>query len=181
MEKPARLRPSQKGDTVYSLCHNCSNIIEEMHPGVAVKSLWELIETDEAFPFPNHSGMRATVQDCWRARERREAQNAVRVLLNKMNIHYVEAAQNRENTRFCGSSLLRAQPPRNPKAAPRHYVTEAEGLFVPHSEAEQIRLMKEYGGTLETETVICYCQYCLEGLLQGGKDGRHLAELVFAQ
>ena len=25
----------------------------------------------------------------------------------------------------------------------------------------------------------CYCHYCLEGLLEGGADGRHLAHLLF--
>lgn len=171
--------PYHPGDTVYSLCHNCSNIIEEMHPDVTVKSLWELILNDRQFPFPDYSGMKVTVQDCWRARERRDEQDAVRELLKKMNIAFVEAPQNRENTRYCGSSLLRPQPPRNPKVAPRHYVAEAQGLFIPHTEEEQVALMKGYCGTLETETVVCYCHYCLEGLLQGGKDGRHIAQLLF--
>lgn len=171
--------PFQPGDTVYSLCHNCSNIIEEMHPDVIVKSLWELIANDEEFSFPDYSGIKATVQDCWRARERYEEQNAVREIIKKMNIFYVEAEQNHENTRYCGSSLLRPQPPRNPKVAPKHYGIEAEGLFIPHTEAEQLELMKEYCSAFETETVICYCHYCLEGLIQGGKDGRHIAQLLF--
>ena len=169
----------QPGDTVYSLCHNCSNIIEEMHPSVRVKSLWELILEDEAFLFPDYSGMVVTVQDCWRARERQDEQNAVREILRKMNITYIESEQNRENTRYCGSSLLRPQPERNPKVAPRHYRIEAEGLFLPHTEEEQLARMKEYCSRFETETVLCYCHYCLEGLLQGGKDGRHIAELLF--
>ena len=171
--------PLQPGDTVYSLCHNCSNIIEEMHPGVAVKSLWELIAQDDAFLFPDRSGLKATVQDCWRARERRGEQEAVRAILRKMNIDFVEAEPNRENTRYCGSSLFRPQPSRNPKAAPKHYKIDAEGLFLPHTEEEQIALMKEYCAAFQTETVICYCHYCLEGLLQGGKDGQHIAQLLF--
>lgn len=171
--------PIQPGDTVYSLCHNCSNIIEEMHPGVIVKSLWELIVEDEGSPFPDYPGMKVTVQDCWRARERDKEQDAVRELLKRMNITFTETDQNHENTRYCGSSLLRPQPPRNPKVAPSHYVTGAEGLFIPHTEAEQIRSMKEYCSAFKTETVICYCHYCLEGLIQGEKDGRHIAQLLF--
>ena len=172
--------PLQPGDTVYSLCHNCSNIIEEMHPDVHVKSLWELIAGDEEFSFPDYSGTEVTLQDCWRAKERYEEQNAVREILKKMNMVYVETEQNRENTRYCGSSLLRPQPARNPKVAPRHYGIEAtEGLFIPHTEDEQVQLMREYCSAFETETVVCYCHYCLEGLLQGGKDGRHIAQLLF--
>ena len=39
--------------------------------------------------------------------------------------------------------------------------------------------MVEHCRRYETDTVVCYCHYCLEGLLCGGKDGRHLAELLF--
>ena len=168
------------GDETWSLCFHCSNIIEESHPGVKVHSLWELIDQDESFPLPDDSGMRVTLQDCWRARERSEVQAAVRSLLRKMNIKFAEAEKNHEETDFCGSSLYRPQVARNALLAPKHYVEGAEGKFLPHTEEEQIQLMKEYCAQYRTETVVCYCHYCLEGLLQGGVDGRHIAQLVFA-
>lgn len=31
----------------------------------------------------------------------------------------------------------------------------------------------------QTDTVVCYCHYCLEGLIMGGKNGKHMAELLF--
>ncbi len=167
------------GDEVYSLCHNCNNIIEEMHSGVSVRSLWELIDRDETFPFPDHSGLTVTVQDCWRSRERADEQKAVRNLLEKMHIRYAECAENHGKTEFCGMSLYRPQPPRNPKLAPIHYVEKAAGKFIPHTEEEQIRLMREYCRQFTTETVVCYCHYCLEGLTAGSVDGRHIAQLLF--
>lgn len=169
----------RSGDDVYSLCHNCNNIIEEMHDGVKVHSLWELIDMDETFPFPDYSGMKVTVQDCWRARDRKEEQDAVRNLLTKMHIEYVETEQNRGDTDFCGNSLYRPQPPRNPKLAPKHYVDGAKGKFIPHTPEEQKAIMTEYCSQYTTETVVCYCHYCLEGLLDGGVDGRHMAMLLF--
>lgn len=168
------------GDDVYSLCHNCNNIIEEMHPGVRVHSLWELIDRDDSFPFPDYAGMTATVQDCWRSLDRADEQRAVRSLLKKMNIEIVEAPMHHSNTEFCGCSLYRAQPPRNPKFAPKHYVEQAAGKFIPHTQEEQQQIMRDYCGTLTTKTVVCYCHYCLEGLLAGGADGRHAAQLLFA-
>ncbi len=51
-------------DHVYSLCHNCNNIIEETRPGVAVSSVWELLAGDPAFPLPHYDGLCVTVQDC---------------------------------------------------------------------------------------------------------------------
>ena len=103
----------------------------------------------------------------------------MRNILDKMHIHWIEAFHNHQDTDFCGNSLYRQQPPRNPKLAPRHYVDGTKGLFLPHTEEEQKEIMREYCSHYGTNTVICYCHYCLEGLKNGGKDGRHLAELLF--
>ena len=171
--------PFAPGDEIYSLCHNCNNIIEETHPGVEVHSLWELLDGDEAFPLPDYTGLSVTVQDCWRARDRKEEQDAVRSLLKKMNVVFQEAAENREQTEFCGVSLYRPQPPRNPKLAPKHYVEGAVGKFLPHTKEEQEQLMGEYCAGFQTETVVCYCHYCLEGLRLGAVDALHMADLLF--
>ena len=167
------------GDTVYSLCHNCNNIIEEQHPGVIVRSLWELLDSTPDFPLPDYSGMTVTVQDCWRSRDRAEEQAAVRSLLRKMHIAFTEAPAHHAQTEFCGSSLYRPQPPRNPKLAPKHYVEGAAGKFIPHTKEEQEQLMRDYCLKLSDQPVVCYCHYCLEGLKLGGADAKHLAELLF--
>ena len=169
----------REGDQIVSLCHNCNNIIEELHPGLHVQSLWELLDTDDRFPFPDHRGMKVTVQDCWRSRERLAEQDAVRSLLSKMGIDYVEAPENHAYTNFCGASLYRAQPPRNPKLAPKHYVEGAVGKFLPHSYEEQVRIMEEYCSAYTTDKVVCYCHYCLEGLQMAKKDAAHIAQLLF--
>ena len=171
----------QKGDEVYSLCHNCNNIIEEMHPEICVHSLWELLDADDRFPFPDCRGWKVTVQDCWRSRDRKSEQDAVRSLLKKMNIDYAETEENRDKTEFCGVSLYRPQPPRNPKLAPRHYVEGAAGKFEPHTPEEQESLMREYCSRFVTDKVVCYCHYCQEGLQLGGVDSRHLADLLFGR
>lgn len=169
----------QPGDTVYSLCHNCSNIIEETHPGVRAVSIWELILKDDRFRFPDLAHIGATVQDCWRAKDRRDEQEAVREIMRKMNIDIVELPDNFEKTDFCGNSLYRPQPSRNPKVAPRHYVENAKGKFLPHTPEEQKAIMEDYCRRFDTQTVVCYCHYCLEGLLLGGVKGVHIAQLLF--
>ena len=168
-----------EGDRVYSLCHNCNNIIEEMHPGVQVHSLWELINSDPAFSFPDCHGLRAYVQDCWRSRDRKDEQDAVRSLMEKMNIDIMELPGSREKTDFCGVSLYRAQPPRNPKLAPKHYVEGAAGKFIPHSPEEQEKIMRKYCRQFGSDKVVCYCHYCYEGLQIGGANASHLAQLMF--
>lgn len=169
----------QPGDRVYSLCYNCTNILDKQHEGLQLMSLWELIDGDPDFVFPDYSGMKVTVQDCWRSRDRAQEQEAVRHLLEKMNIGYVELKDNREHTDFCGSTLFREQPAKNARYAPKHYVEQAAGKFLPHTQEEQIEEMKRYCSQFTTDTVVCYCHYCLEGLLQGGVDGRHIAHLLF--
>lgn len=166
-------------DEVWSLCPNCINIAEEWR-GAKAHSLWELAAEDDAFPFPDYSGLQVTVQDCWRIRDRPEVQAAVRKLLDRMHIEYLEAEKNHAETDFCGTSLYRTQVIRNPKLAPKHYEEQAEGLFQPHSEEEQTALMKAYCAQYKTDMVVCYCHYCLEGLQAGGVNGRHIAELLFA-
>ena len=90
--------------------------------GATARSLWEVIDQDGSLAFPDYRGMRVTLQDCWRTRDRRAEQDAVRSLLEKMHISYVEAEKNREAADFCGSTLYRPQPAKNAKLAPKLYV-----------------------------------------------------------
>ena len=167
------------GDTVYSLCHNCSAIIEESKPGVQLKSIWELILSDLEFPYPDYQGQIVTVQDCWRANDRAEEQDAVRALLAKMHFEVRELQENREKTDFCGVSVYRPSPKRNLEMAPHRFVEKAAGKFVPHAKEEQEALMREYCKVFETGKVVSYCHYCQEGLELGGADAKHLASLLF--
>lgn len=166
-------------DEIWSLCPNCMNISEEWRKVRKVHSLWELIDQDVHFSFPDYSGLKVTIQDCWRMRDRSATHDAVRSILSKMNIEYIELPMSREKADFCGTSLYRPQVERNPKLAPKHYKDHIDGLFLPHTEKEQMQLMQEYCKTYKTETIVCYCHYCLEGLLAGGVDGKHIAELLF--
>ncbi len=172
----ADLRP---GDRVWSLCHNCNNIIEETRPGTEVRSLWELIDGDPEFPFPDPGGKEVFVQDCWRSRGRADEQAAVRSILRKMGLRCREAREHHEKTDFCGISLYREQPPRNPKLAPKHYAEGIGDKFRPHTEEEQSALMRSYCAQFGDTPVVCYCHYCLEGLQAGGAKSRHLAEYLF--
>ena len=96
--------------------------------------------------YPDYVCERMTIQDCWRQYGNQAEQAAVRELLRRMNIEVVEMAENREHTRFCGTSLYRPAPPRNLKMAPKRFVEDAEGMFVTHTEEEQ----KTDGRTLPT-------------------------------
>jgi len=171
----------QAGDTVYSLCHNCSAIIDEWKTGVNTKSLWEYILEDEQFVYPDFHGEEFYIQDCWRAGDRKEEQMAVRAILKKMNITILELPDNFEKTRFCGNSLYRPAPPRNLKLAPERFVKNAEGMFRDCSMEEQKQIMTEYCSRFKGHKVIAYCHYCHEGLKLGHADAFHLAQLLFPE
>ncbi len=165
--------------TMVSLCHNCAAIFEEQHPEIERQALWELILEDENFKYPNYRGEKMTVQDCWRQKENRAEQNAVREILRRMNIEIVELPENYERTKFCGYSLYQPQPLRNAKLAPKRFLYGAEGLFQEHAAEEKQKLMREYCAKIPTEKVVAYCHYCVRGLKLGGKRGLHLAEILF--
>lgn len=159
------------GDTVYTVCHHCPKILSEQHEGLNLVSLWEWIDQDPAFPFPDYSGMKVTIQDCWRSRDRLEEQIAVRHLLERMNIETIETEENYANTEFCGNTRYRGQPVKTVKFASAGTGNQLQ--------PEQVERMQEYCSRFTTDTVVCYCHYCLEGLQQGGIDARHIAQLLF--
>ncbi len=167
------------GDTMVSICHNCSAIFEERHPEINCQSIWELILEDENFQYKNHGGEKITVQDCWRQKENRAEQDAVREILRRMNFEIVELEENFERTKFCGYSLYQPQPPRNPKLAPKRFLYGAQGLFQEHTPEEKKKLMEDYCAKIPTEKVAAYCHYCVRGLKLGGKNAFHLAQLLF--
>ena len=175
--------PFTAGDTTYSLCHNCINIVDEIHAGTENRSLWELILQDEAFPYPSaYQGREVTVQDCWRSRHRSPEQTAVRKILTQkrgMSVH--ELPISHEATQFCGISLLRPQPPRNPKIAPNFYTRDIADKFHPHTAEEQQQKMIDYAAQFTTDTAVCYCHYCYEGLSLTQLNVHHLAQLLLAR
>lgn len=167
------------GDEIYVLCANCNNIIEERNTGAKIYSIFELIDEDKDFRFPDFNGETVTLQDCWRWRQYENVQNSVRSLLKKMNMNFVDTEKNKKDADFCGLTLYKPQLPRNYMLAPKHYAENIEGLFLPHTEEEQKAIMTKICSGYKTERVVCYCHYCLEGLLAGGAKAKHIMELLF--
>ena len=118
-------------DQAIVVCNNCAAIMEESSPIRDIEFAWEIIDRDEAFPFPDYHGERMTIQDCLRAYEKRNVQNAIRSLLRKMNINVVELENNFEKADFCGPDLLEPCTEAEQKLAPRRYVMEGGHMYKP--------------------------------------------------
>lgn len=166
-------------DTLIYVCNTCATFFKESTSAKKIVSLWELILEDQDFVYPDYEGCVMTVQDCWRTYDDRGEQDAVREVLRRMNIQIIELKENFEKTRFCGYSLYEPLPPRYDELAPKRLGREAEGLFASHTQGEKEQLMKEYCKQFTTEDVVCYCVACVNGINLGGRNGIHLAQLLF--
>ncbi|AIF52965.1 hypothetical protein [Pelosinus sp. UFO1] len=166
-------------DSAIVVCNNCAAIMEESSQAGNIEFVWDLIDNDADFPFPDYHSEIITIQDCWVAFEKRQLQDTVRSLLKKMNIKYVELDENFEKTKFCGVNLLASCTPSNAKLAPKRYVEEGAHMFTPCPPEEQITYFQKHCTQFQTEKVACYCKFCREAITMGGKQGIHLLELLF--
>lgn len=165
-------------DTAVCVCNTCAAICLE-DSRARVISLWELLLDDEEFPFPDLHGEAMTLQDCWRCYDRRAEQEAVRGILKNMNVNIVELDENYGKIRFCGTSLHQPLVQANADFAPKRFVEDAQGMFLPKTEEEQKALMREHCSKILTDKVVCYCVPCTKGIRAGGKQGIHLLDLIF--
>lgn len=168
-------------DTILFVCPTCSAFMQEYTPQNRSLSIWEILEKDDAFPWPDYGGDRMTVQDCWRSFDNRPLQDAIRQVLKRLNAEVVEMEKNYEKTDFCGSSLMKTQSPRYFQFAPVRFIENAGDKFIPVPAEEQERRMQEHGKQFTTEKVVCYCTGCLHGLRLGGIDAIHLMDLMTAR
>jgi len=168
-------------DTAVCTCNTCSAFCNESSKATKVISIWEIIANDENFPFPDYKGEEITLQDCWRAYDKRSVQDAVRKLMKNMNLRVVELPENFEETRFCGTSLLQTLSAYNEEFAPKRFVKDAPNdLFLPHTDEEKLTQMHAHCAEITTDRVACYCKGCADGLNLGGKKSVHMMELLFS-
>lgn len=168
-----------KEDTAVVICNNCAAIMEESSSAQKIEFVWEIIVNDPEFQFPDYHGERMTIQDCWRAYDKRSVQDAIRSILHKMNIDVIELEDNYEQTKFCGADLLEPCTDIEKKFAPKRYVENGADMYHPIPKEEEDIWLRNYCEQIETEKVVCYCMACLDGIQRGGKTAVHLLELIF--
>lgn len=169
-----------ESDRAICICNTCSAFCDESSKAREVISIWEFMINDHDFPFPDYAGEEITLQDCWRAYDKRAVQDAVRGLLRKMNIHVIEQSESFEKTHFCGFTLLAEQPSYYRDFAGKRFIENApDSLFIPHTEEEKLTIMRDHCAGIPTEKVACYCVGCADGIRLGGKGPVHVMELLF--
>ena len=168
------------GDTAIVVCPTCAAIFSESGGGCDIKFVWEIIDDDPLFPFPDYHGKSLTLQDCWVCREREAVQAAVRSCLKKMNINVFEMDENGANTLFCGENMLREPPAEIAGLAPNRYLGENLKFFHPMAPSDRENALKAHVERARTADFACYCRFCANGIKTGGGNAYHLLTLLFA-
>lgn len=164
-----------QGSTALYFCQACRETLESRVPGQFVlQNLFVYLTEDPAFPWPDYSGLTATVQDCWRDREHPEIFAAVRTALEKMHVSVVEMDENRENSVYCGTLHFEPKSPENVALLAEQTDTSISRM----PEELQIRLMREQVEKFPCELAVTYCNRCTTGIQMAGGKGVHLMELA---
>lgn len=166
-------------DIALVACNNCAAILEESSSAKDIIFVWEIIDKDPDFRFPDYNGVKMTVQDCWASVEKRHLQETIRSLMKKMNIEIEEISENFDKTKFHGTNLMAPCPKPNAQLAPKRYVEHGSHMFTPHTAEEQQEIFAKHCEQFTTEKIVCYCKSCAEAINIGGKKGLHIIELLF--
>lgn len=165
-------------ETAVTICQSCSAIVREAGAPAQEISVFELLDADNEFPWPDLGGEAITLQDCWRAREKDALHEAARRILHKMNAKVVELPENRRNVQYDGTFRMMPMREANLKIAPKFYGANMEGHMTLCPPEEQQERLKAQAEMIATDRVACVCNLCLAGLTQGGAKAVHLMDLV---
>ena len=141
---------------IINVCPGCDKRFENLYANTTTISLWELLAKSETFQFPDYKGQEMTILDACPAREKPAIHEAIRTLLQKMNIRIVEPSNTRTSSTCCGDS------------------------FYPQLPVDKVNeLMKKRTSEMPVEEVIVYCVSCIQSVSVGGKHPRYLPDLLF--
>ncbi len=143
---------------VINICPGCDKRFGNDYANTSTVSLWEILAGSDFFKFPDYRGKRMSILDACPTREQERVHNAVRILLQKMNITLVEPAQTRTKSTCCGDSFY--------------------GL-IPVDEVK--KQMVKRTSSMPEEDVVVYCVSCVKSTFIGGKKPRYLVDLLFGE
>lgn len=144
------------------LCINCARVIEANANFDHIEFVWEIIDKDDDFVFPDYHGKKMVLQDCHIVKGRENVQDSVRSLMKKMNIEIVELEKNRNDAENCASREIVG-----------YHRDE------PMTKEEQVEYFTKRYADVSTDIVVSYCKYCNDGVSISDKKGLHILELLF--
>lgn len=163
--------PQDQGIIVCQACR------ETLTGRIQTVSLWEYLDQDEQFVFPDYHGLCVNVQDCWRDRDHPEVHEAVRHLLKKMKIEVEEITNCREKADFCGTLHVETADPELLATLALYPDKKISQLPVD----VQTALMADHVAQYTQPYVVCDCNRCVKGVRLGGGHPIHLLDLVMGE
>lgn len=158
-------------DEAVYFCQACRETLEGR---IRTQSLWEYLDQDEGFLWPDYQGAEMSLQDCWRDRGKPEIHQAVRSVLRKMNIRIIELEENQDKSVFCGN--LHFEPGKEDSLRLMGRYKDKPIYEMPQE--VQAALMREQAEKFAGSQVVCYCNRCVRGIRDGGGRAVHLLELA---
>lgn len=148
----------ESGSMIINVCPGCDRRFRSLYEGVTTISLWEVIDGLDSFPYPDYKGMKLSVHDACPVREKPQVHEAVRSLLEKMNVGIIETKYSGTRSVCCGDD------------------------FYPKLPIEQVRLqMKKRADSMPCNEVCVYCISCIKSMYIGGKSPRYLIDLLMGE
>ena len=143
-----------EGSTIINNCAGCDRRFRSLYEGINTLSIWEVLDTIENLPLPDHSGLVVSVHDSCSYRPKPQVHQAVRSLLKKMNIQIVESAYSGTQSICCGDNFYGRIP------------IEAVHEF-----------QKKRAKEMPCQDVVVYCVSCIKAMTIGGKTAHHMIDL----
>jgi Fe-S oxidoreductase len=147
-----------RGTKVINTCAGCDRRYRELYEGISTISLWEMLAESKSFPFPDYNHMEMSIHDACPTRSEERVHNAIRKLLEKMNIKVIEPKNTRTKANCCGDSFYSILP------------------------SEQVKeQMKKRAEEMPVDNVVVYCVSCIKAMHIGGKKPRYIVDLLFRE
>lgn len=145
------------GTQVINTCPGCDRRYRQNYEKSNTISVWEIL-AESSYPFPDYHGEKMSILDACPTRDQPRVHDAVRTLLNKMNIQVIEPEKTRTNGTCCGDSYYENNPVEVVKEK-----------------------MKTRASEMPVEDVVVYCVSCSKSMHTGGKKPRYLVDLLFGE
>ncbi len=146
------------GSLIINVCAGCDRRFRSLYEGISTISLWEVLDGLDTFKYPDYEGIKMSVHDACPVREKPQVHQAVRSLLKKMNVEIVE-------TKYSGTRSICCRDD-----------------FYPKLPVDQIhQRMKDRADSMPCDDVCVYCVSCIKSMYIGGKEPRHLVDLLMGE
>ena len=142
--------------SVINVCPGCDKRYRNNYEDITTSSLWEIINENSFFGFPDYKGMSMSIIDACPTREVDKVQDAIRALLQKMNISLLEPENTRRDSSCCGDIYYGSMPTQKVK-----------------------ELMIEKAVKMPVNNIVVHCVSCIVAVCNGDRNPRYLADLLF--